>query len=69
MKDFAEFKQSLTGDVMSDVLSKATDYAKRVIEEEYSGDDGLSKAYTFNRLCNEGTIVYLLEKYHEWVNQ
>ena len=32
MKDFSDFKQSLTDEVMSDVLSKATDYAKEMLE-------------------------------------
>lgn len=69
MKDFSEFKQSLTDEVMSDVLSKATDYAKEMLEKRNSDDNGVTKTYAFSRYCNEGTTVYLLEKYHEWLNK
>lgn len=69
MKDFADFKQSLTGEVFEEVLDKATDYANKMIEQNCNKENGVDKAYAFNRYCNEGTIVYLLEKYHEWLNQ
>ncbi len=69
MKDFADFKEFLRKGAWKEVLDKATDNANRRVKEECSQEDDLSKSYTFNRFITEGTIIYTLEKYHEWLNQ
>ena len=69
MKDFSEFKNLLNQSLWGEILDKATEYANTEIEKHYADQDGYSKAYAFNRCLSEGTLVYTLEKYHEWLNQ
>lgn len=69
MKDFTEFKELLNNGGWGEILEKVAEYAEKETEKNYSNDDGFSKSYAFNRYINEGTLIYTLEKYHEWLSQ
>lgn len=69
MKEFSEFKNLLNNGLLKEILHKSSDYANKQVEEEFSDADGITKAYAYNRLINEGMLVFMLEKYHEWLSE
>lgn len=69
MKDFSEFKNLLNNGWLQEILDKSSMYANKQVEEECSNEDGFTKAYAYSRLINEGMLVFMLEKYHEWLSE
>lgn len=68
MKDFNEFKEMLTYDVMSDINNKAMDYASKMIDENFSDENDIQKSINHERYYNTYVTFCMLEKYHEWLN-
>ena len=70
MKDFNEFKASLTDEVLENLINDSILYSKQILEKNYSEDDDPGeKLVNVMRLQNEYYTLALIEKYHNWLNQ
>lgn len=69
MKNFKEFKDSLTTDVMNEILSSSLKKADEKYEKVYGKEeDSLSKVIVIESYKNTFITLALLEKYHNWNN-
>lgn len=68
MKDFNEFKMSLTGEAMNEIHKKAMDYALKMVDESYNDEGSIQKSIEHERFYNTYVTFCMLEKYHEWLN-
>lgn len=68
MKDFAEFKQSLTEEVFNKIDDDAIDYANEMIDKYFSKEDYGLRLANHPRFYSKYTSLALLEMYHEWLN-
>lgn len=68
MKSFNEFKEMLTYDVVTEIHNKAMDYASKMIDENFSDENGIQKSISHERYYNTYVTFCMLEKYHEWLN-
>lgn len=70
MKDFNEFKASLTDEVLENLINESILYSKQILDKNYSEDDDPGeKLVEAMRLQNEYYTLALIEKYHNWLNK
>lgn len=69
MKNFNEFKMSLTGEVMDEIHNNAMDYALKMVDENYNDEGGIQKSIEHERFYNTYVTFCMLKKYHEWLNR
>lgn len=70
MKNFEEFKKSLSKDVMNEIYVIAKEKAEQKYIEVYGNDkDNLSKVFIIESYKNTYITLALLEKYHIWNNE
>lgn len=68
MKNFAEFKQTLTRDVLDELASTALETTNKLLDAKY-GEGELEKHFAFFDVFYTETYgILLLERYHLWIN-
>lgn len=65
MKDFANFKDTIS----QDVLDRWTDEILEKIEPQLAGLDSAEQIVRRSRSVNFGLTMRLLEAYHKWLGQ
>lgn len=69
MKDFNEFKQSLTRETLNELSNRAVDYTNDFIDKNVAEDNVQARFVMAQRLYAESLTIGLLELYHKWVNE
>ena len=69
MKDFNEFKQSLTRETLNELSNRAVDYTNDFIDKNVAEDNAQARFVMAQRLYAESLMIDLLELYHKWVNE
>lgn len=69
MKDFNEFKQSLTRETLNELSNRAVDYTNDFIDKNIAEDNVQARFVMTQRLYAESLTIDLLELYHIWVNE
>jgi hypothetical protein len=69
MKDFNEFKQSLTRETLNELSNRAVDYTNDFIDKNVAEDNVQARFVMAQRLYAESLTIDLLEMYHKWVNE
>ena len=69
MKDFNEFKQTLTRETLNELSNRAVDYTNDFIDKNVAEDNAQARFVMAQRLYAESLTIDLLELYHEWVNE
>jgi len=69
MKDFNEFKQSLTRETLNELSNRAVDYTNDFIDKNIAEDNVQARFVMAQRLYAESLTIDLLELYHIWVNE
>lgn len=67
MKNFNEFKNSLTDKIRLELINNAIQTANKKVDEENSSVS--EKLIDRQRYFSECLTMELLEKYHEWINE
>ncbi len=67
MKNFNEFKNSLTDKIRLELINNAIQTANKKVDEENSSVS--EKLIDHQRYFSECLTMELLEKYHEWINE
>ena len=68
MKDFAEFKETLTRDVLDGLAKTALETTNKLLDTKY-GEGELEKHFAFFDVFYTETYgILLLERYHLWIN-
>lgn len=69
MKDFNEFKQTLTRETLNELSNRAVDCTNDFIDENIAEDNVQARFVIAQRVYAESLTIDLLEMYHKWVNQ
>ena len=69
MKDFNEFKQTLTRKTLNELSNRAVDYTNDFIDKNVAEDNVQARFVMAQRLYTESLTIDLLELYHKWVNE
>lgn len=69
MKDFNEFKQSLTRETLNELSNRAVDYTNDFIDKNVAEDNAQARFVMAQRLYAESLTIDLLELCHKWVNE
>ena len=69
MKDFNEFKQTLTRETLNELSNRAVDYTNDFIDKNVAEDNAQARFVMAQRLYAESLTIDLLELYHIWVNE
>lgn len=68
MKDFKEFRQTLTADVLDEINTTALDYRDKCLNEQFAEDDLEGRYAAHQQYYTESFIISVLEQYHKWLN-
>lgn len=69
MKDFADFKQTLTRDVLDGFAKEALETTNKLLDTKYGEGETEKHFAFFDVFYAESYGLILLEKYHQWVNE
>ena len=69
MKDFNEFKQSLTRETLNELSNRAVDYTNDFIDKNIAEDNVQARFVMAQRLYAESLTIDLLEMYHTCVSE
>ena len=68
MKDFKDFKDSISNDKLNQILNTRIEKLNE-IEKEHTVEDPIEKLLWRQRSETFGFIFDLLEEYHKWLNE